>query len=95
MVMISKERNPQRITTPQECMNKQKIQTQVVITAIKFYFIFSYYTSFRLSLCHITQSQKKKEIIISKTYYVNGDFTGFNSELILSKGNNNITTMLL
>ena len=39
--MIS-NRNLQRITTPSESVNQQKLQAQVVITVITFYFIFSY-----------------------------------------------------
>ena len=49
MKLISKEGNTQRIITPRKSMNKlamnklENVQTQVAITAIIFYFIFSYY----------------------------------------------------
>ena len=61
--LIAKERNPQRITTPKESVNKQKFQAEVVITAM-FYFIFSY--QLRHSL--FNTARRKKGLIISKTY---------------------------
>ena len=39
--LISIEKNLQRITIPKEYMNKSKIQMQVAVTAITFYFVFS------------------------------------------------------
>ena len=68
--LISKERNPQRITTLKEYVNKQTMQIQVVITAITFYFIFT------TSCCLLAQTfttvsnhRFNNFIIISRTYY--------------------------
>ena len=51
--------NTQRIKTPIESLNNQKIQIQVAITAMPFYFIFSF--QLRFSLFHITVSIKRKK----------------------------------
>ena len=65
--LISKERNPQRITTSKKSVSKQKIQIQVLIAAITFYLIFyfifhSLVKAPTLSLFYIAIRKEKKKI---------------------------------
>ena len=71
------ETNRQRITKPDESVNKQKIQIQVVITAITFLFHILLLSSIFTISHHSTRT--KKIIIFPKL--ITGDSTGFNSEL--------------
>ena len=62
----AEEKNPQtkNHTKRRKSVNKQKFQEQVVITAITFYFTFSY----QLQQCFAQSEEKQIMVIISKTY---------------------------
>ena len=61
----AEEKNPQtkNHTKRRKSVNKQKFQEQVVITAITFYFTFSY----QLQQCFAQSEEKQITVIISKT----------------------------